>query len=171
MTDYSTTIGNVSTPYARKILPHGEEEVIRKRRVVEFTDDTGSEGSFAVMERLERPVHPLTEASLRGKGDNTQAILARGFAPGLVRKPHIDSILHRAYYVIHNEIERLVQKSELEGLSATEAKMLEGYVNSLKKLASEERAQRAADRVERMTDEELEAELFGKNKTEDESEV
>lgn len=82
-------------------------------------------------------------------------VLAKGFAPGLVRKPHIDGIMNSAYIILHQELERLLAKSQREGLTATEAQTLERYISSLKKLASEEREQRTADRLEDMSDEEL----------------
>ena len=104
-------------------------------------------------------------SSLRGRGLDPIKVkgdreapkgLREGGTYNLVEKPHIDALLTQGYVIIYNELERLFIKSQTdEGLSSTESKMFEGYVKSIRALATEEREQREADKADKMADDEL----------------
>jgi hypothetical protein len=112
------------------------------------------------LSQLQQSPHPLTEGGIRGSvcgtsGNDTIPGTSLSLAEKIVNKPHVDSLLNKAYQTAYLELTRLEAKASRSGLSPTEAQMFERYVNSLKKLASEEREQRKQDLVEKMTDDEL----------------
>lgn len=139
--------------WARKMYPYGEPEVEEDSRVKPLSNETS-------LDHLSRPSpsRQITVEAVKGKEDleAKKKLVVAGFAPGMVKKPHVDALLNRGYNTIYNELERLFLKSTHEdGLTATETKQFAEYIKTLKMMASEEREQRKADRIEDMTHDEL----------------
>lgn len=83
-------------------------------------------------------------------------VVANEFAPGLVKKPHIDVMLADAYIVINRELSALRAKViQGETLSESESRKMANLTNQLVKLAAEEREQQKQDRLDEMSDKEL----------------
>lgn len=104
----------------------------------------------------------LTTAALQTPSRDHQ-IRERGFAGGLVQRPHMDALLSAGYAAIYREIEKLMEKSarEKDPLTATETKQLESYLKLIRTLGMEERDQREADKFGEMTEKQLRAIVNG----------
>lgn len=77
-------------------------------------------------------------------------------APGLVKKPHISSMLEDAYCIIAWELRELKASIELGTPMTLEmAKKFEILSRQMASLAGEERQQNAADNLQNLSDEEL----------------
>lgn len=115
-----------------------------------------SHATLDALATLDRPA--ITSELIRGKPHMTRAeLLARGgLAPGLVKKPHIDTMLTMAYVTAAEELRRLHKISAEDGLTAVQTGQFEKLINAVTKLAKEEREQVRQDRIDEMTDEELE---------------
>lgn len=83
-------------------------------------------------------------------------VVKGSFKPGFVRKPHLDGMLADAYTILSSQLSELRHKAE-EGaqLDREETRNFSTLVEALTRLAKEEREQRAADRLEELSDEEL----------------
>lgn len=86
----------------------------------------------------------------------TAEVVREGFTPGLVKKPHIDTMLGDAYIVIHRELAAL-RKKVMDGdtLSESESRKMGNLTSQLVKLAAEEREQAKQDKLDEMSDKEL----------------
>lgn len=109
----------------------------------------------------------ISEDMVKAKSLNAQ-VLERGFAGGLVERPHMDALLSTGYLVIYKQLQKLLEKSlREEELSATETKQLDSYLKLVRTLGMEERDQRAADELSKLSDDELKAIALGQEKSND----
>ena len=116
-------------------------------------------------------LYPADLAKLKGKAlrvddikgqDEVSHILRRGFASGLVKRPHMDSLLTASYSIIMMQLDKLLDRAiKGEELSSTEARTLGEYVKAIRALGQEEREQRRADNVSDMSDSALLKKLGG----------
>lgn len=80
----------------------------------------------------------------------------KGQKPTIRVKPHIGTLLWDSYTVLAHEIRRLKEKAESgEALNQEEARRLHKHIESLARLASEERKQEAGTNTEELDDAEL----------------
>lgn len=107
--------------------------------------------------KTETPEGSLTPSRLRGREGTYTKMVAEGFTPGLVKRPHMDVILQDAYTLTANEIRRLMAKAatDPDGLSLTETKQYALLAQQLVALAKEERAQVEEERFHEKSDKEL----------------
>lgn len=88
--------------------------------------------------------------------DHSTELVDRGIAPLTRMRPHIGRLMADAYSIIDSEFRMLREKVEAgEQLNSVEAGKFARYVDSMSKLAKEERMQQQADSMDGKTTEEL----------------
>ncbi len=117
---------------------------------VEFREDSHETVDALGSLQSEVSLSKLTEPDRK-----EAAVLERGLSEGLVRKPHIDTLLSNAYITLHAELVRMRNRSLDVGLEPQDFSSFEKLTNSLTKLAKEEREQHKAERLDDLTDDEL----------------
>jgi len=97
------------------------------------------------------------------KGEHVaHGILKRGFASGLVKRPHMDSLLTAGYSIVMTQLDSLMDKAARGVvLTPTETKQLAEYVKMIRQMGQEEREQRLADKVSDLSDDALLERLQG----------
>ena len=82
--------------------------------------------------------------------------LRKTLGAGLVRRPHIDTVLTDAYSVLSSQLAKLREKVDLGyELDRDDVRNFAALTEALARLAKEEREQRAADKLDTLSDEEL----------------